>query len=54
MSARLSDSGITKLGQQLKTDGHLYLGIGKGCQNMIEVERILIVHFNIHFLCAFV
>ena len=52
MSARLSDSGIAKLGQQFKTDSHLYLGIGTGCQNMIEAERILMVHFNIHFLCA--
>ena len=52
MSACLSDSGIAKLGQKLKTDGHLYLGIGTGCQNMIEVERILIVHFNNYFLCA--
>ena len=40
------------LGQQLKTDGQLYLNIGTGCQNMIEAERILMVHFNIHFLCA--
>ena len=52
MSARLSDSGIAKLGQRLKTDGQLYLGIGTGCQNMIEAEHILMVHFNIHFLCA--
>ena len=52
MSARLSDSGIAKLSQRLKTDSQLYLSIGIGCQNMIEAERILMVHFNIHFLCA--
>jgi len=50
--ARLSDPGIAKLGQLLKTDGQLYLGIGTGCQNMIEAERIFMVHSNIHFLCA--
>ena len=50
MSVCLSDSGIAKLGQQLKTDGQLYLDIGTDCQNMIKAEHILMVHFNIHFL----
>ena len=48
--ARFPDSGITKLNQRLKTNDQLYLNIDTNCQNMIEIECIFMMHFNIHFL----